>query len=52
MLSGGGGMHGGSKTHPRRGSAAAHEGEGTLLTAGPREARGYLKQGQQHSTAS
>ena len=45
-------MHGGSKTHPRRGSAAAHEGEGTLLTAGPREARGYLKQGQQHSTAS
>ena len=34
-------MHGGSKTHPRRGSAAAHEGEGTLLAAGPREARSY-----------
>ncbi len=41
-------MHGG-KTHPRRGSAAAHGGEGTLLAAGPREARSYLKQqGQQH----
>jgi hypothetical protein len=38
--------HGG-KTHPRRGSAAAHGGEGTLLAAGPREARSYLKQGQQ-----
>ena len=44
--------HGGSKTPPRRGSAAAHEGEGTLLAAGPREARSYLKQGQQHSTVS
>ena len=34
-------MHGGNKT-PRRGSAAAHGGEGTLLAAGPREARSYL----------
>ena len=34
-------MHGGNKTPPRRGSAAAHEGEGTLLAAGPREARNY-----------
>ena len=31
-------MHGGSKTHPRRGSAAAPAGEeGTLLAAGPRD---------------
>ena len=45
-------MHGGNKTPPRRGSAAAHEGEGTLLAAGPRKARSYLKQGQQHSTVS
>jgi hypothetical protein len=44
--------HGG-KTNPRRGSAAAH-GEGTLLAAGPREARYYFysllqQQGQQRS---
>ena len=32
----------------RRDSAAAHEGEGTLLAAGPREARSYsFKQPQQ-----
>ena len=37
-------MHGGSKTHPRRGSAAAPAGEeGTLLAAGPREAYIYEK---------
>ena len=36
--------HGG-KTPPRRGSAAAHEGEGTLLAAGPREARSYSSHG-------
>ena len=42
-------MHGGSKTHPRRGSVAAHGGEGTLLVAGPREACSYVtQQGQQH----
>ena len=41
-------MHGGNKTPPRRGSAAAHGGEGTLLAAGPREARSYsFKQPQQ-----
>ena len=44
-------MHGGSKTHPQRGGAAAHEGEGTLLAAGPREAYIYEKQQeQQHLT--
>jgi hypothetical protein len=52
MLSGGGACTAGARRTPRRGSAAAHEGEGTLLAAGPREARSYLKQGQQHSTAS
>ena len=36
--------HGG-KTPPRRGSAAAHGGEGTLLAAGPREARSYSSGG-------
>ena len=41
-------MRGGGKT-PRRGSAAAPAGEqGTLLAAGPREARSYLQHGQQH----
>jgi hypothetical protein len=37
-------MHGGNKTPPCRGSAAAHGGEGTLLAAGPREARSYSMQ--------
>ena len=49
MLSGGGAGTAGTPT-PRRGSAAAHGGEGTLLAAGPREARSYLKQGQQQLT--
>ena len=40
MLSGGGACTVGRHT-PGRGSAAAHEGEGTLLAAGPREARSY-----------
>ena len=49
MLSGGGACTAGARRTPRRGSAAAHEGEGTLLAAGPREARSYVKQqGQQH----
>ena len=42
-------MHCGSKTPLRGGSAAAPAGEeGTLLAAGPREARSYLMHGQQH----
>ncbi len=47
MLSGGGACTAGARRTPRRGSAAAHEGEGTLLAAGPREACSYVKQGQQ-----
>jgi hypothetical protein len=48
MLSGGGAGTAGTRRTPRRGSAAAHEGEGTLLAAGPREARSYsIKQPQQ-----
>jgi hypothetical protein len=47
MLSGSGACTAG-KHPPRRGSAAAHGGEGTLLVAGPREARSYsFKQPQQ-----
>ena len=43
-----GGNKKGNKTCPHRGSAAAHEGEGTLLAAGPREACSYvMQQGQQ-----
>ena len=50
MLSGGGACTAGTRP-PRRGSAAAHGGEGTLLAAGPREACSYLtQQGQQHLT--
>ena len=41
-------MHGGSKTPPQR-QRRRSRGEGTFLAAGPREARSYLKQGQQHS---
>ena len=47
MLSGGGAGTAGTPT-PRRGSAAAHEGEGTLLAAGPREARSYFGSMQRH----
>jgi hypothetical protein len=48
MLSGGGACTAGARP-PRRGSAAAHGGEGTPLAAGPREARSYLQeQEQQH----
>ena len=47
MLSGGGAGTAGTR-HPSRGNAAAHGGEGTLLAAGPREARSYsFKQPQQ-----
>jgi hypothetical protein len=45
-------MHGGSKTHPRRGSAAPQGGEGTLLATGPREARSYPVKGQQFHVES
>ena len=44
-------MHGG-KTHPRRGSAAADGGEGTLLAAGPREARSYYDGSMQRHVES
>ena len=51
MLSGGGACIAGAR--PRRGSAAAPAGEeGTLLAAGPREARSYFGCGQQFHVES
>jgi hypothetical protein len=51
MLNGDGAGTGGARHPPRRGNAAVYGGEGTLLAAGPREARSYvMQQGQQHWT--